>query len=808
MAKKLETLNDTSRVDNKERISTGTHCKNEDGLAREWSLKLFYLCYIVGLILASTAGLFRDNIYHFTGAEVNDPATQINIIQIYLFKLLYEGMIPYFMLGIFLGGLFYAIMGKMCGLFPNSSNAKKDFAIFQKYLNTGGPTSKSLKWMGIEADISRKGRLMRRLEVLSASYDIANNRQMLSDENDRLTALDDSTASYCLLPLEYAVWMLPILGFIGTVVGVTEAVGGLRLAIIEVFTTQALGAGVLAQFMVAFNGLVLAFDTTLFGLLGLALIGTIQFVLTKTSSLAVLGVGANANQAINLLESEDDILELLKKWQEGLFEEDEQGKLVSHHVKHFKKVIDALYDKEQDSEEPVSMISDIKTSIQQGLFSTGENDEGKAPLLSMINNMLQSELYFTDSNGQPAGSRIRQLLGTLMQAFYVIAPEDAENYATEGTNEITGETIKLNLRSEVQFAQIKMFISAIMYTLQCYANNSQSGNSKGSGTIHPTTQNVEALPANQRPIQQLSISGNEYVAVRESAAIAGRYEMLTGRLEMIGTMCLPQAGPTQNVPVTPINTLTSNETKIVILSPTDLCKYDSIEDNLPNTIANFSSIDKKFSPGKTLAIFPYNNIVQVIMYFSKDDGTRNCIMAFPLDGSTFGAENKVVPIIDFSGSVQYMARWKNECLAIVADNGKGGSDLIMMDYNGRKKTVTIKERACVLSFAPDGRYLCYGCANGKVGKLDRDGKIIGQLTTIDDLKQIDFISVTMNDEVVTAQSGVNKMVVLSPDGTQSVLTANTQPITRMAVSEDGMHLLVGLNDGSVRYWSTESGLKS
>jgi hypothetical protein len=67
-----------------------------------------------------------------------------------------------------------------------------------------------------------------------------------------------------LTPLIFGIWVLPVLGFIGTVVGITEAIGGL-----EPLLNMQKHAGTLnlGQTMGnVLNGLKYAFDTTLIGL--------------------------------------------------------------------------------------------------------------------------------------------------------------------------------------------------------------------------------------------------------------------------------------------------------------------------------------------------------------------------------------------------------------------------------------------------------------------------------------------------------------------------------------------------------------
>lgn len=68
----------------------------------------------------------------------------------------------------------------------------------------------------------------------------------------------DHLASIRMAPLSYAIWALPLLGFIGTVIGISDAIGGLGSVFADSNRDEAL-ASVLAA-------LQFAFDTTFAGL--------------------------------------------------------------------------------------------------------------------------------------------------------------------------------------------------------------------------------------------------------------------------------------------------------------------------------------------------------------------------------------------------------------------------------------------------------------------------------------------------------------------------------------------------------------
>ncbi|MDE0206074.1 MAG: MotA/TolQ/ExbB proton channel family protein [Candidatus Tectomicrobia bacterium] len=95
-----------------------------------------------------------------------------------------------------------------------------------------------------------------------------------SDLADRYSLQRHRYAELGMLPLRYTVWVLPLLGFIGTVVGIARSITGLEAVI-------APGAGGQATegLLVVLGGLRFAFDTTLLGLVTVIPVMLLQMVL-------------------------------------------------------------------------------------------------------------------------------------------------------------------------------------------------------------------------------------------------------------------------------------------------------------------------------------------------------------------------------------------------------------------------------------------------------------------------------------------------------------------------------------------------
>ena len=117
------------------------------------------------------------------------------------------------------------------------------------------------------------------------------------DYADRYSLQRDRNAELGLLPLRFSVWVLPLLGFIGTVVGIARSIVGLE----AVIAPPGAGGQSAEGLMAVLGGLQFAFDTTLLGLVTAIPIMLLQVVLggreneaTEESRHRVLTVLASA----------------------------------------------------------------------------------------------------------------------------------------------------------------------------------------------------------------------------------------------------------------------------------------------------------------------------------------------------------------------------------------------------------------------------------------------------------------------------------------------------------------------------------
>ncbi|MCB1920669.1 MAG: MotA/TolQ/ExbB proton channel family protein [Candidatus Competibacteraceae bacterium] len=100
------------------------------------------------------------------------------------------------------------------------------------------------------------------LKALQRWRQNARSREDFANLSDYLLLLRGQQHQHNFAPLQFTIWALPLLGFIGTVVGITQAIGGLEQVVATVGAAP--GNGGLTEVLA---GLQFAFDTTFVGLI-------------------------------------------------------------------------------------------------------------------------------------------------------------------------------------------------------------------------------------------------------------------------------------------------------------------------------------------------------------------------------------------------------------------------------------------------------------------------------------------------------------------------------------------------------------
>lgn len=99
---------------------------------------------------------------------------------------------------------------------------------------------------------------------------------------------DEEDVALALTAISWVEWALPLWGFLGTVVGIGNAIGSVKDGVNLLFERKTLDPAALGLFGEGFKGMAQAFDTTFQGLLFLIIVGGLHFMLRKSiaSSLA------------------------------------------------------------------------------------------------------------------------------------------------------------------------------------------------------------------------------------------------------------------------------------------------------------------------------------------------------------------------------------------------------------------------------------------------------------------------------------------------------------------------------------------
>ncbi len=98
---------------------------------------------------------------------------------------------------------------------------------------------------------------------------------------NEILEIDEENFSLSFVAVRWSEWTLPLLGFLGTVIGISRAISGIKDGVQQIFATNTITASVLEYFGQGFRGLAIAFDTTFLGLAGLIVIGGIHLFMKK-----------------------------------------------------------------------------------------------------------------------------------------------------------------------------------------------------------------------------------------------------------------------------------------------------------------------------------------------------------------------------------------------------------------------------------------------------------------------------------------------------------------------------------------------
>jgi len=154
-------------------------------------------------------------------------------------------------------------------------------------------------------------------------------------DNQILAEQEESNVAVRLIPAQVCEWILPLLGFLGTVWGLHHAIGplstGVRQMMDLVRSGETVSNVVMEHFGDGFIGLRTAFDTTLLGLLGAVFVGLTLFWVRRQAMKSLSRVYAVTDDAIrqfpiHIEPLREHLVSILRTLQDGLII-DEKGTL-------------------------------------------------------------------------------------------------------------------------------------------------------------------------------------------------------------------------------------------------------------------------------------------------------------------------------------------------------------------------------------------------------------------------------------------------------------------------------------------------
>ncbi len=540
--------------------------------------------------------LSQEELNRISGAKIGTKLYVSHTTFSYWFsQLIINGWVPYAILFAFLTGLLYSLGVSMFKLTPSwhRSHAKDRFENIAEQIS-------ELRQSGVEnfqeiiKNLNGECLFINRLKKLQKHYVREPDRQLCREANNAYSQAEQTEVVYTLLPLGFLEFILPILGFIGTVLGVSQAVGALRWGMYNLFQSGELDQTVVGQFLTGFDGLVLAFMTTLFGLLGLALTALFRFHLRRNAMAVIAKIDKWSEEVINLLPSQS----MLDVIVEGLVVCDENGNPVRDEQRHLIPRLAGLLTKTDENGMPqrnekgmldplLAELVELNHTTSRGIIvhddqgrpvcdergqpiprwteTLVETDENGNPLrdehgrvipkLNAINESLQRGLFEPSEEGEapvPALSGVRSMIeiateatygihNALMKHIYQIVGYDDKDQYTKLTvyskDEETGEThsveVQGRLRSERQHTELMATMHILSEEIIEKIGSPQLTHQEPGEQVEPGVTPTDVIPLGRLVIQPAEESVEDIAAGNAAFAVVRSDGQTTSEAELI-----------------------------------------------------------------------------------------------------------------------------------------------------------------------------------------------------------------------------------------------------------------------------------
>lgn len=637
------TRKSSSHPENKRPAATNRRTGSQRSVIAK-SSRLFLISIFFAAVAISALFYFRNDIYLATGGQVVSevpaeltfrqalaeeypelPQRKLNrfrgrkigtdiyisrTVSSYWFaQIIINGWVPYAILLGFFTGLLYSMGIRIMGVIPSwhLAGARKRFNAIAEVII-------KLRRTGTE-DIQQiinqvgEGRFTERLKKLQEHHEREPDRQLCREANEAYSQAEQGEVYYALLPLGFLEFILPILGFIGTVLGVSHAVGALRWGMNNLFQARELTESVMVQFLDGFDGLVLAFMTTLFGLLGLALTALFRFHLRRNSVAVIAKIDEWSEEVINLIPQENhlkmiakgllvcdekgnpirdkykqpipklaellaktdekgmplrgedgllipfltEILSLAKTTSEGLIVHDEKGNPVrDEHQQPLPRWNEMLAETDErgmprrdDQGHIVSRLAIIKEAIQKGLFEASEENGEAVPALQGVRNMIG---IATEATYGIHNALMRHI-------FQIVGYDDRDQYTTlivYNKDEETGETntieVQGRLRSERQHGE-SLSMMRILAEEIIEKTGSPELPTPGKEGLEPIPIGRLVLQPGEEPVQQIAAGKAAFAVVRSAEQRTAEAELIAGVYEAVMGEMRPRESDRKRLPM-------------------------------------------------------------------------------------------------------------------------------------------------------------------------------------------------------------------------------------------------------------------
>ena len=219
-----------------------------------------------------------------------------------------------------------------------------------------------------------------------AVVEVLNNQgpETALQHNNDIGTQQESAVATALLPAQLCEWALPLFGFLGTVWGLHKAIPPLKTGIETLMKamrqTEQNGSELrdkgMAMFGKGFDGLVLAFDSTLIGLVGVLVVGAMLYITRRRALLALTDIHHFVESTIRrypaVRDNSRDVLERMEaNLHQGLFAQT-NGKAIPTLLAITNAVQRGLLFHPPGSNEPTSQIDRATVLLLKHLSQKGQ----------------------------------------------------------------------------------------------------------------------------------------------------------------------------------------------------------------------------------------------------------------------------------------------------------------------------------------------------------------------------------------------------------------------------------------------------